>query len=1029
MKKLLSVLVVLALVLALIPAGLFTVSAEQSGDYTYTVINSKAKITDYTGSGTVITIPDSLGGYPVTAIGIYAFSYCNTLTSVTVPDSVIEIQNYAFYQSAKITTISLGAGVNILGYSVFARCYKLTQINAAGTNNAYSSSGGVLFNKTGETLVQYPPGKTGSYTMPVGVTSIAANAFYDCDYLTSVSVGSAVNLIGNLAFSSCSVLTQINVDPVNTAYSSLDGVLFDFAKTILIQYPSGKSGSCTVPAGVLTVANEAFSTCSGLTAVNLPAGLTAIGSSAYYYCSGLTSLVIPDSVTQIGASAFSVCRNLEVLNLGTGVQSIGANAFNSCTKVASLVIPDSVISIGDYAFSTCDLLATVSIGSGLASLGESVFAYCKNIAQFTLSSSNTAFSSPGGILFDKEQKILIQYPAAKSGAYVVPDGVETLAKLSFCNSGDLPYIDIPESVTQIGDYAFRYCQKLSLAVIRNASAVFGNNVFEACELLKIAGFEPSAAKTYAETNSIPFIPLATGILVARLPDKTMYQKGEPLDTTGMEVMAIDDGLNIDVVTTYTVTGYDADTYGRQNVTVMFNGYSVGFEVTVCVLSSAHPYQLNSDQSWTFINPIPCTMLMIEFSNLTSVEDGSDFIYIYDSENNLSGTYTGAELQGESIVVNGNAFTIRLVSDNSVPDYGFDILSVTGITTVISSPHPYENNSDENWNYTHPEPANKLKLTFSPQSIVENGYDFIYIYDSNDDLVGTYTGDMLAGRSIVVDGDSFRIRLTSDSSETDYGFDIIQVESFNSVISSDHPYHDDVDISWHYEHPTTVTYLELTFSPETSLEDGYDYVFIYDENNNIAATGTGLEFAGATITVIGSSFTVQLTSDGSQTDYGFDILTVTGFGTGGLLLTPAEGSGCIVDQVNGLLYGLAPGINSLDDYAEVPAGYRVEYGLSLLGTGSYVDVINDLTDEIVESYMVILFGDINGDGTIDSLDAGTAVDVENYQVLLDPVEDAAYRIAADINGDGTIDSLDAGLMVDFENYAIGINQSTGLYYTL
>lgn len=1031
MKKLLSVLVVLAMVLALFPVGLISVSAEQSGDYTYTVIDSKARITDYTGSGTTITVPDTLGGYPVTSIGIYAFSYCNTLTAVTLPDSVEDIKNYAFYQSTKITTVNLGAGVNMLGISVFARCTKLTQINAPAGNSSFSSSAGVLFNKTGNTLVQYPPGKTGAYTVPAGVTAIAANAFYDCDYLISVSVGAAVGSIGSNSFSLCSVLTQINVDPANTVYSSLNGVLFDFGKTILIQYPTGKSGAYTIQPGVVTIANEAFSTCSGLTAVNLPAGLTAIGLSAFYYCSGLTSLTIPDSVTQIGASAFSVCTNLEILNLGTGVQSIGANAFNSCRKIASLAMPDSVISIGDNAFSSCDLLASVSIGSGLASLGESVFAYCINIAQFSISSSNAAYSCPGGVLYDIEQKNLIQYPAAKTGAYIIPAGVETLAKLAFCNADDLPYIDIPASLTQIGDYAFRYCQNLSLAVIRNTSAVFGDDVFEGCDALNIVGFDPSSAKTYADGIGIPFIPLVTGVFISRLPDKTMYQKGEAFIADGMQVMFVDNDLNINAVTSFIVDGFDPDSYGQQTLTVSYNGYEGFFDVTVTYISSAHPYQDNTDQSWTYTHPEPADFLAITFSAQTITEDGSDFIYMYDAAENLTGTYTGTQLQGKKILVPGNSFRIRLTSDYSQAAYGFDIVSIAKVSIVLSSSHPYDNDMDESWSYTHPDPANKLKITFSDQTSVEEDYDFIYVYDSNDDLVGTYTGDMLAGRSVIVDGNSFRIRLTTDSSQTAYGFDIISVESFNSVISSDHPYNNDMDFYWDYVHPTAVAYLELTFSPETSLEDGYDFVYLFDENDELVGAFTGLELAGTTKTVMGSSFTIQLTSDGSQNDYGFDILTVTGFGTGGALLTPVEESGCIVNADFGCIYGLPPGLTSLAAFLQVPAGYSILYVPTPLGfgTGTFVNVVDDISGDIVESYSVIIFGDINGDASVDSMDAGTVVDYENYLIDLNPDEDMVYLAANDINQDGEVDSLDAGLMVDYENYAIGIDQSTGLYFTL
>ncbi len=143
-----------------------------------------------------------------------------------------------------------------------------------------------------------------------------------------------------------------------------------------------------------------------------------------------------------------------------------------------------------------------------------------------------------------------------------------------------------------------------------------------------------------------------------------------------------------------------------------------------------------------------------------------------------------------------------------------------------------------------------------------------------------------------------------------------------------------------------------------------------------------------------------------------------------IFTSQTGSSCIIDRLNNLVYGLDTSATSLDDYVDVAAGYELEYIYTSngFGTGTVVNVTLD--GETVESYTIIVYGDINGDGSIDSLDAGMIVDYENYLIPLDQTTDLAYLKAADVNIDGSVDSLDAGIVVDIENYLVFIDQRLG-----
>lgn len=237
---------------------LFSVKASaaavyRNGFYTYTVSGGKATITDFDDSvrGSVV-IPSKLGGYPVTCIGKSAFVRCR-ITNVTIPNSVTKIGEAAFIDS-----------------------YSLKKV-----------------------------------TIPNSVTEISAWAFKGCSEMTSVFVPASVKHIGYFAFGLCEKLTSISVDKNNRYYSGEGGVLFNKAKTILRQYPSGNTRkSYTIPGSVTEISDAAFSSCQ-LTNITISNRVTTIGYEAFVDCIQLTSIIIPSSVTMIKDNAFATSINLK----------------------------------------------------------------------------------------------------------------------------------------------------------------------------------------------------------------------------------------------------------------------------------------------------------------------------------------------------------------------------------------------------------------------------------------------------------------------------------------------------------------------------------------------------------------------------------------------------------------------------------------------------------------------------------------------------------------------------------------------
>lgn len=475
-----------------------------------------------------IVVPATYNGRSVTVVDGYAFRFCANLTSISIPNTIRLVESTAFYYCTSLSEVNV---YEVEG--VRAPVYK-------------SSDGALIYNDplAGEwAMAYYPVAKTGEYVVPDGVvsiplktfastyltkitipssvTSIGANAFYNCQKLTTVIFAPAadgetgpdltiaasafsgcralveVTLPARIVsldislFSACTTLEYINIEEGNPYYCSLDGFLCTADKRTLLFCPAGRRGEVTIPVGVEVIGESAFYGCTKITSVVIPFYVTTIEANAFSGCYGMTQLTFQggSSVKQtIGASAFADCWALTEITFeeDSNVTEIGENAFYFVYGLVELTLPKSLEHVGagafsymnnlvsvtfanggtgditleDSAFYQCSKLQAIYLSDNFTRFSSSIFANCTNISKIEVDENNETFTARDNVLYTKDVSGIVYYPTARMGAYTVPSTVTSIADYAFANCIGLTDLYVSKSVTSIGEYAFYNCISL-----------------------------------------------------------------------------------------------------------------------------------------------------------------------------------------------------------------------------------------------------------------------------------------------------------------------------------------------------------------------------------------------------------------------------------------------------------------------------------------------------------------------------------------------------------------------------------------
>ena len=338
--------------------------------------------------------------------------------------------------------------VTELPYAFFNGCLSLTSVtlpSSLETIGDYCFSGCTSINKI---------------VLPESLKSVGNYCFNSCIALPSIDLPDSVSFMGQYSFKGCKSLTGINIP---SSVKSLEFGCFLGCTSLII---------VNIPSSVMVLYNSCFSGCTSLTSIDLPSSLRSLGYYCFEGCTGLKSIEIPSSVTSLGNRCFEGCTGLTNIEIPSSVTSLGAACFSGCSGLTSVEIPSSVTSLEAWSFSGCSGLTSVKIPSSVTSLGEYCFDYCTSLISVNIPSSVTELG--GGCFFGCSGLASIE----------IPSSVTELSGGCFYECTGLKSIEIPSSVTSLKGNCFEGCTGLTSIEIPSSVTSMESSCFKGCTGLK-----------------------------------------------------------------------------------------------------------------------------------------------------------------------------------------------------------------------------------------------------------------------------------------------------------------------------------------------------------------------------------------------------------------------------------------------------------------------------------------------------------------------------------------------------------------
>ncbi|MGN0533752.1 MAG: leucine-rich repeat protein [Eubacterium sp.] len=672
----------------------------------------------------------------------------------------------------------------------------------------------------------------------------------------------------------------------------------------------------SVPASLTTIQVDAIDHCTftggagnGFTVAEGSESFCATDGTLYnkdktrlikFVNNGLTEFTVPDSVSRIAYEAFYSDVTLDKLVLN-GTNLVLDDYAVRGAKIKHLEINEGVKSLGNLCSIDSTVWAdeTITLPASLEAIGtQGFFDGVSAIKNFVVAEGNTVFSAIDGVLYE-DGATLFSYPAGRTDtSFTVSDGTTTIGNcaFSFCNS--LESVDFPACVKTFSSRSFKSCSNVTNINIRALDAEFldtdcffymsSSVVYKVYE--NSATYKNMISKGIAESK-IAFLPLCDShsYELTKTVETTCYAKGYDLYTCSV-CNATEKRNETNTVDHEAVTTYNEDKTVEHH---LCKNHSFVIEETENLPQSEHDYQSNTDEYFELSYPGADT-ISITFDEQFKTESGWDYLGAYDKDGYEIAKYQGTDPAGQIYTLNGDYIKLHFHSDSSNNYYGFKITKVVAEKVGCDYAEP---DTPHIHNYG-------AYVSDGNATCTENGTEtatcvcgeFLNRTEENSvlghDFVATATHPATCGadgavyytctRCSAIKEEPITNRPNHQLSEkydsetnsvitTCANKDSFVVEFTEDLPESAHPYDDRISEEYVLYYPGANS-IDIYFNSNTNTELNYDFIYIYKDSASGEKIGqySGSALAGKTITVNSEKAVIKLTSDSSNTKWGFKV---------------------------------------------------------------------------------------------------------------------------------------------------------------